>query len=297
MKQKILILGANGMVGHKLFDRLSHEDNLDIYATVRSQPDLGVLAKIGNLSQVTAGVDVAKISNVEKIIKSIKPEWVINCIGITKQLTKEEDPKESIEINALYPHLLAGACKRNSSRMIHFTTDCVFNGSKGNYKETDASDATDLYGRSKFLGEVKYQHCLSIRTSFIGHELGTNHGLVEWFLSQSSEAKGFTEAIYSGMPTVVLADILIKHILPSSKLSGLYHLSATPINKYELLKLVANAYGKKINIKPDATVKIDRSLDSTLLREAIGLQTIAWERMVQIMFEDYQSCNYYRKYN
>ena len=293
MKQKLLILGASGMIGHKLFDALSKQPNLVVWATVRSSEKFTKLFGPKLISHIVSNIDANDFAAISNLLKDIKPDVIINCIGITKQLVKENDPLEAIEINSVFPHRLASLCKEFDIRMIQFTTDCVFNGQKGNYKETDPSDATDLYGRSKYLGEVYYPHCLSIRTSFIGHELGTDYGLLEWFLSQKNVVTGYQCARYSGIPTVLIASILTQYILPNSKLHGLYHISTDPISKYDLLQLFAKSYNKKINIIKDDTVKIDRSLNSERFQQETEYNPLPWEEMIETMHDDFISSDYY----
>lgn len=293
MKQKILILGASGMIGHKLFVELSKESNLDVYATCRSGEKIAGFFDPGLMSKVILDVEANDFQTVTDQLEKIKPDVVINCIGITKKLVSEDNPLETIEINSYFPHRLAHLCENVGARMVQMTTDCVFNGLKGNYIETDPSDATDLYGRSKFLGEVYYPHCLTIRTSFVGHELGASHGLLEWFLTQKNEVQGFKKAIYSGMPTVIIARIISNYILPNPKLHGLYQVASEPISKYDLLHLIAKVYHKTIKINPDDSVRIDRSLDSTLFQKATGHKPMPWEKMIEIMYRDYKSSSYY----
>jgi dTDP-4-dehydrorhamnose reductase len=159
----------------------------------------------------------------------------------------------------------------------------VFSGAKGNYLETDPSDAKDLYGRSKYLGEVDYPHAVTLRTSIVGHELGSAHGLVGWFLAQQGSVRGFTKAIFSGLPTVELARVIHDFVIPNETLRGVYHVSSRAIDKYSLLKLVAEAYGKAIEITPDAKLVIDRSLDSTRFRSAVGYAPPEWDALVAQM--------------
>jgi dTDP-4-dehydrorhamnose reductase len=168
-------------------------------------------------------------------------------------------------------------------RLVHVSTDCVFSGEKGNYRENDPPDAADLYGRTKFLGEVDIPGCVTLRTSIIGHELSGRHGLVEWFLAQEGTVKGFARAVFSGFPTVEMARIVAERILPYERLSGLYHVSSEPISKYDLLRLVAKEYGKRIGIERDEEFACDRSLDSSRFREAIGYEPPAWPELVARM--------------
>lgn len=286
-KQKILILGVTGMVGHKLFFELSKNDNLDVYATSRCTQGLSDFFNQKELTKITTGIDLNNLDWLARLLEKLWPEVIINCVGITKQLVEEDSPSQAIAINALVPHLLAKLCEKNNIRLIQMATDCVFNGQKGNYLETDESDATDTYGRTKFLGEVYYPYCLTVRTSFIGHELTSSHGLLSWFLSQEGETSGYTNAIYSGMPTVAIASVIGQYILPNKKLTGLYHVSTEPISKYDLLVMIAEIYQKKIKIVPDGKVKVDRSLNSDRFRSVTGWQPKAWQDLIEGMYIDY----------
>lgn len=296
MKQrKVLILGVAGMVGHKLFIELSKRPELDVYATTRNIGNLSAIFGPELVKRVRVGIDAHRFETVAHYLEKLRPNVVINCIGITKQLVDDHHPIPAIEINALMPHRLAEACKLQGIRMIQMATDCVFNGSKGNYRESDPSDATDLYGRTKFLGEVYYGHCLTIRTSFIGHEIGTSHGLVEWFLHQDQQASGYTKAIYSGLPTVEIARVMAELIIPNQDLHGLYHVSSDPISKYDLLQLLAHQYAKKIAITPNDTVAINRSLNSDRFRAVTGFRPRSWAESVEIMYEDCTGSRFYAK--
>ncbi|MFH1231915.1 MAG: SDR family oxidoreductase, partial [Planctomycetota bacterium] len=247
-KNKILILGVTGMLGHALFDLLSGHKYLDVHATARSTEGLSRWFPNYLLERIRGDVDADNFDSIIRAIADLKPDVVINCIGIIKQMAAAQDPIISISINALFPHRLALACKAADARMIHISTDCVFDGAKGNYSENDQSNATDLYGRTKFLGEVYYPHCVTLRTSIIGHELKGKHGLIEWFLAQKGKVRGFTNAIYSGFPTAEIARIISEYVITNPDLKGLYQVSSDPISKYELLRLVADKYKKQIEI-------------------------------------------------
>lgn len=282
MKQTVLILGATGMLGHTLLEQLSKRDGLDVFATVRAHGSLeGISERLRE--KIIANVDADNLDSILKALAEIKPDVVINCIGIIKQLAAAKDPLASITINALFPHRLALACKAAGCRLIHISTDCVFSGAKGNYTEDDFSDATDLYGRTKFLGEVDYPHCVTLRTSIIGHELKGCYSLIDWFLAQEGRVNGYTGAIYSGFPTVEMARIIADYVLPDSSLSGLYHVSSEPISKYELLCLVAEIYGKQVEIKPFDDFSCDRSLDSQRFRAVTGYNPLSWRELVETM--------------
>ncbi|MDQ5984371.1 MAG: hypothetical protein CSYNP_00066 [Syntrophus sp. SKADARSKE-3] len=289
MRQKILILGGTGMLGHTLFNILSSDDTLDVYATARTSDGLDLWFSPDLVKKVRIGVDADNFDTVIRALASIRPDVVINCIGLIKQLPMAGDPLSAITINSLLPHRISLICRTAGARMIHISTDCVFDGLKGNYKETDPSNAVDLYGRSKFLGEVAYPHCVTLRSSIIGHELKGRLGLVEWFLAQEGKANGFTKAIYSGFPTVEFARIMMQYVLPNSDLQGVYHVSSSPISKYDLLKLVAARYKKDIEITPYEDFYQDRSLDSSCFRAATGYEPPSWTELVERMYNHYIS--------
>ena len=247
----------------------------------------GLVARLPatNQSQIVTGVDVENVDHLTRLFAQTRPGVVINCIGLVKQLAEADDPLAAIPINALLPHRLARLCDVAGARLIHMSTDCVFTGAKGMYLEGDASDAKDLYGRSKYLGEVDYPHAVTLRTSIIGHELNSAHGLVGWFLAQHGEVKGFTRAIFSGLPTVELARVIRDFVIPRPELHGVHHVSAQPINKYELLRLVARVYGKTIGVTPDDKLAIDRSLDSSRFRGLTGYAPPAWPELIRSMHQ------------
>jgi dTDP-4-dehydrorhamnose reductase len=205
-------------------------------------------------------------------------------VGLVKQLAEAEDPLAALPINALLPHRLSRLCSLVGARLVHISTDCVFSGAKGCYREGDMPDAQDLYGRSKLLGEVTGDaHAITLRTSIIGHEIGRAHGLVGWFLEQSGTVNGYRRAIFSGIPTVELACIIRDRVLPNRQLQGLYHVSAAPIDKLSLLQTVASQYRHAVEIIPDDRVNIDRSLDSSRFRNATGYTPPDWPELVRRM--------------
>ena len=217
-----------------------------------------------------------------KVFMHTFPDVVINCVGLIKQLSDFSDPLKAIPINSMLPHRLARLCE-GRARFIHISTDCVYDGRKGNYVESDSPDARDLYGMSKYIGEVMYPHSITLRTSIIGHELQSKNSLVEWFLSQGPSCKGFKRAVFSGLPAVVLAQIIRDIIIPDKKLSGIYHLAAKPISKYDLLTLIASIYCKSIQIIPDNTYVIDRSLNANKFRIATDYIAPEWPTLIRTM--------------
>lgn len=279
---KVLILGVSGMLGNAMMRTLAQGEGLDVYGTARSASVKRFFAaRLGN--RIYDGVDVENQDSLTGVLAGLKPQVVINCIGLVKQLAQANDPLAVLPINALLPHRLARLCDLGGARLVHVSTDCVFAGTRGNYRESDASDALDLYGKSKFLGEVAYPHTITLRTSIIGHELASAYGLVSWFLSQEGLVKGYRRAIFSGLPAVELSHIVRDIVLPRPTLAGLYHVAAMPIAKFDLLKLVAKAYGKTISIEPDDHVAIDRSLNADRFREATGYVAPAWPDLVAQM--------------
>jgi len=285
----ILILGASGMLGNALLRILSLRPEFDVFATARGSTSLDRWFPSCLMSRIHLGVNADNFDSILIAFGDIRPAVVINCIGVIKQLATAKDPLVTIPTNTLFPHRLALACKASGSKLIHISTDCVFSGSRGMYTEEDVSDAEDLYGRSKYLGEVGYPHCVTLRTSIIGHELGTSYSLVDWFLSQEGKVRGFTKAIYTGFPTVEMARIIADYVIPNESLNGLYQVSSEPISKYDLLKLIAQTYGKQIEIEPFDDFHCDRSLDSLRFRQATGYIPPSWPQLVNDMWNDYSS--------
>lgn len=282
------------MLGHTLFNQLTKRDNFTVYATARNYDGLSEWFAPGLLDKVRGNVDADNFDIIIRTIAGIKPDIVINCIGIIKQLPAAKDHLTSIYINALFPHRLALACEAAGARLIHISTDCVFDGAKGGYTENDPANAADIYGRTKLLGEVGYPHCVTLRTSIIGHELKGEYGLIEWFLAREGKVQGFTKAVYSGFPTVEMARIISEYVIPNSGLSGLYHVSSESISKYDLLKLVAVKYGKEIEIEPDDEFCVDRTLDSAMFRNVTGYISPPWTELVDKMYRDYITAPYYK---
>lgn len=282
--KRVLVLGATGMLGNAVFRFFGQSPDFQVFGSVRSGSSLRFLPEDLH-SQVTMGVDVGNFDQLTGLFAKVKPDIVINCVGLIKQLAESDDPLEAIPINALLPHRLAQLCQIAGGRLVHMSTDCVFSGAKGMYVETDSADSKDLYGRSKYLGEVDQPHAITLRTSIIGHELNSAHSLVGWFLSQKGCVTGFNRAIFSGLPTVEIARIIRDHVVPYPELHGLYHVSAEPINKFNLLKLIAEEYERKIDIHPDDKLIINRSLDSTRFQSATGYKIKPWPELIRNMRE------------
>ncbi len=282
---KVLILGASGMLGSQLLRSFSARKEMDVFVTVRNKDSAEALSGLTRCKNIYEA-DAGQFDTVSSVLHSVHPDIVINCIGVIKQLDEAKDPLPCIEINALFPHLLAKVCADIGARLIHISTDCVFSGQGGMYKESDSPDCSDLYGRTKLLGEMNYPHTLTLRTSIVGHELNSSVSLVDWFLSQEGAVNGFVNAIYSGFPTVEIARIIADYVIPNPELFGLFHVSSEPISKYELLRLIANEYGKKIVINPHEDFYCDRSLDSSRFRKAVGYVPPTWLKLVKQMREE-----------
>ena len=279
---KILVIGASGMIGSTVLRVLSEKEDWLVSGTVRNG-EARRFFSAALAARLVAGVDVEYPDALLKVLDQLRPDVVINCAGLTKHKPAAEDPLLSIPINALMPHRLAGLCKLIGARLLHISTDCVFSGDQGGYTETDFTDARDVYGKSKAMGEVDYPHALTLRTSTIGHELQSTYGLLDWFLAQSTQCHGYKRAIFSGLPTVVFAQIIRDIVIPHKHLSGLYHVAAQPINKYDLLRMIAGIYDKAIEIIPDDRLVIDRSLNADKFHAATGYVAPEWPELIRLM--------------
>ena len=280
----MLVLGASGMLGNAVLRIMADSPGYQVTGTVRSARSAALFPR--DLQRnIAIGTDVENFDSVVSLFAKVRPEVVINCIGLVKQLSEADDPLVALPINALFPHRLARLCAATGARLVHLSTDCVFSGSKGMYLETDVSDAKDLYGRSKYLGEVDYPNAITLRTSIIGHELDGARSLIGWFLSQNGPVKGYRRAIFSGLPTVVVARVIRDYVIPRPDLHGLFHLSAEAINKYDLLKLVASIYDKKIDIVADELLAIYRSMDSSRFTNETGFQPASWPELIKDMYD------------
>lgn len=281
---KILILGSTGMLGSAIFNYFTKE-KLDVWGTARTTDSLKYF-HLNQQDKIIIGIDVLNQDNLVFLLNKVRPNLVINCVGVIKQQGNSKDPLIVLPINSMLPHRLSDLCEMINARMIHVSTDCVFSGNKGMYVEEDISDAEDLYGKSKYIGEVKNkEHVLTIRTSIIGHELNSRYSLIDWFLSQEGKVSGFSKAIFSGLPTIELAKIIKKYIIPNSTLSGMYHISAEPIDKHELLNIVKLIYKKDISIVENKEVILDRSLNSSKFRIKTGYNPPNWNDLIKMMFE------------
>lgn len=275
---KILVLGGDGMLGHQLVESLGSRH--EVQATLRSES-----GRYGAISRylperVHFGINAQDFSTFRRVIETTRPEAVINAVGVVKQRPEADEAIASLEVNALLPHRLATVCTEVGARLIQISTDCVFSGRQGMYREEDFPDADDLYGRGKLLGEVSYENCVTLRTSIIGLELNHKKSLIEWFLAQKGQIKGFRKAIFSGFTTREIARI-IEHVLrhhPGKH--GLYHVSSAPIDKYALLSKLRDRLDRDLQIVADDSFVCDRSLDSTRFRAAFAYDPASWDSML-----------------
>lgn len=282
--KRVLVIGASGMLGNAVLRLFSQSVGYDSFGSVRSHEAMRLLPADLN-AKVINGIDVENIDSLTRLFGIVCPDVVINCVGLVKQLAAAVEPLAAIPLNALLPHRLAQLCAVAGARFVHLSTDCVFSGARGMYTESDVADANDLYGRSKFLGEVDYPHAITLRTSIIGHELDGKRSLVNWFLAQEGSVRGFKRAIFSGLPTVEVARVIRDYVIPHSELHGLYHLSSSPISKYDLLTLIADTYRKSIDINLDEQFVINRSLNSVRFQQATRFRPKSWPELIKSMHD------------
>jgi dTDP-4-dehydrorhamnose reductase len=282
---RILILGGAGMLGHKLAQTL--RGTFDTWVTFRAPASRYERFGIFDPARTIGGVDGSDFDTVVGAVAAVRPDVIVNCIGIIKQLPAAQDPIISLSINSLLPHRLQRLARAAGARLIHLSTDCVFRGTKGMYTEDDLSDAADLYGRSKSLGETSGPGALTLRTSIIGRELETQSGLMEWFLgSRGKRVNAFSRAIYSGFSTQVMSRIIQMVVTKHPDLDGLWQVSSEPITKLDLLGLLRDSFRLEVELVPDSTVVIDRSLDSSRFRALTGFTPPSWPEMVEEMAAD-----------
>ena len=276
VSMNVLILGATGMLGHKMIQVLSKD--FEVFGTTHAA---------SALENIMGDVCADNMGSIRNAIKLTLPHVIVNCIGIIKQRPEANDPLTAISVNALFPHKLARVCKQNDIRLIHMSSDCVFSGKKGYYTETDQSDAEDLYGRSKYLGEIYYPGCITIRTSIIGREFNSKNGLVEWFLSNEGKTvSGYTNAIFSGLTTLELSRVVGKIIKSFPDLTGLYQVASGPISKFSLLQIIKNEYNVDITIEVESNTINNRALNSSKFIKETGIKVPSWEKMVRDMHKD-----------
>lgn len=289
MKHRVMILGTNGMLGSMLVRRWHEQSAFDLFAGVRGAvaPELGA-----GLKACLTGLDASDFgkplqAQLAAFMRQNSIDTVVNCMGLIKQRAGGQDPVQAIAINALFPHQVARVCAAEGARLIHISTDCVFSGEKGSYRETDIPDASDFYGRSKALGEVGVPH-LTLRTSIIGPELESagGLGLMAWLFRQKGPTvPGYSRAVFSGVTTLTLADLISDVIQGGADIAGLFHVASSPIDKFSLLEAINRIFGLGLKVVADAALKIDRSLDASKIQASLGYRPPEWDDQLGALAE------------
>jgi len=294
MTRKILILGATGMLGHVLFRKWSSHPDWQVFGTTRSLAGVEKYFNRIDQERIWDCVDSKNLDSVTHVMTRVRPSIVVNCIRFNQRGGTDNDSGEAKAVNAEFPHRLALLCQTVGARLIQLSTDRVLDGKRRQYLESDPPNATDPYGQSKHLGEVSSSpHCVTLRTSIIGHEIRGHHSLVEWFLRQNDRVEGYTRSIFSGLTSIEMAQVLANFVIPQPGLSGLFHLSTAPISKHDLLVLLASVYSKPKRITPCGRIVCDRSLISTRFQQATGYHPPNWPEMIRDMHQDFTESGFY----
>jgi len=282
---RALVLGGAGMLGHRLWRELT--SRMEAYVALRRPFRDYASLDYFDERRVIDGIDATSDDDLDRALSVARPDVVVNAVGVVKQHREATNTANTIAVNSLLPHRLADRCSDAGARLIQISTDCVFLGTRGSYTEADAPDANDLYGRSKVLGEVSREHCLTVRTSMVGREIRSAHGLIEWFFSQRGRTvPGFTRALFSGLTTLelsrVLADIVERH----PDLHGVWHVAGEPTTKFDLLTIVNDAFGLGSTLEPNDSFVCDRTLDASRFMNATGYKPPTWATMVAELAAD-----------
>ena len=283
---KILILGSNGLVGNTITKYFLQKEDFDVFASIRDCSKLKLFKKEYHKNFLVIK-NILDFDETKNILKKIKPDILINCLGITNKenLLKPDQIENCISINSLFPHKLQRICSVIGTRLIHFSSDCIFSGRKGFYSENDLPDPPDTYGKSKLLGELNYENTLTIRKSVIGHELASKKGLLEWFLGQKDFVYGYKNVMYSGITVLELARVIDEYIIPRNDLEGILNLAGESISKFDLLKTIAAIYKNSTEIIPNETIQINRTLNGSQFNNLTGYKTKSWSSLIKSMYE------------
>lgn len=288
IKTKILILGATGMLGSQVCKYFYNKKKYATICVARSRKKFTLLNSTGKKKIKATFLDLQSLKKTKKMILKLQPDYLINCVGMVKQIMNKQNKKETFFLNTKLPKVLSDLAKSENFKFIHFSTDCVFSGKRGHYRENDVSDYKDYYGKTKYLGENDSINTINLRTSIIGHELNTKIGLLEWFLSSKKKVFGFKNAIFSGLTTLEIAKILEKHIINKNVIKfGTFHISSKPINKYNLLKMISKIYKKDILIVPNYNIKCNRALNSSKFKKITGYNRKNWKEMLIELRKNY----------
>lgn len=288
---RILIFGAGGMIGHKMFQVLRGRGH-EVVGTLFRKPSEYEKFKLFSVNEIIDCLDVAETEKVLALLDEVKPDVVLNCVGITLRKPEIKNFDYAWKINSEFPQRLNAWVTANKAYLVHFSTDCVFSGKDGPYTEDSPKSATDTYGKTKAAGEVTGPYCLTLRGSMIGRELFGKTELLEWALSmKNSQVKGFSKAVYSGVTTNAMAELVHQLLMLPNKLTGIYQVSSNPISKLELLRLINQAYQLNLDIVEDQTFATSKVLSSEKLRKAIGFNCPEWPKMVDEMVKDFFKYN------
>ena len=283
---KIVILGSNGLLGNTISKYFFERADYQTIAVLRNYSKL----KLFNQKYHKNFLIIENILDYDKTkqkLQRLRPDVLINCLGITnkEKIENSRQIENIININSLLPHRLQRICSEMGTRLIHLSTDCIFSGSRGLYSENDIPDPIDIYGRSKLLGELDLENTLTIRKSVIGHELVSKKGLLEWFLNQNRSVQGYKNVIFSGLTVLELAKLIDKYIFPRSDLKGILNISGESISKFDLLKIISDIYNKSIEIIPNQSIKINRTLNSSQFNKLTGYRPNTWPELIKSMYE------------
>ncbi|MBL9030053.1 MAG: SDR family oxidoreductase [Caedimonas sp.] len=277
----ILVLGATGLLGNAVFRVLSESGDCPVFGTIRNvEAQQFFIPELASRLQVVE--DLRDEAQMITLFDLLRPNVVVNCTALGKDTP--QDPMKMVSVFSVLPRRLAHLCRLRQVRLVQISSDGVFSGNRGGYTEDDLPDANDPYGIAKLLGEVEGPGMITLRTSIIGHELFSRNGLLEWFLSQDGECTGYRRVIFSGFPTVALAQVIRDVVLPCPELQGIYHLATSPISKFDLLQLVAQRYSRSTRIVPSDKLVIDRSLSADRFARATGYVAPEWPELIDVMY-------------
>jgi len=283
---KLLILGANGLVGSTFTKYFFERPAYQTIAILRDYSKIKLFNEKyhQNFSVIN---NILDFDETKKKLQGLRPDILINCLGITNKqnLVNSNQIENIININSVLPHRLQRICADLDVRLIHLSTDCIFSGNKGFYTENDIPDPIDLYGRTKLVGELDFENTLTIRKSVIGHELVSRKGLLEWFLHQNNSVQGYKDVFFSGLTVLELAKLIDKYIFPRTDLKGILNISGESISKFDLLKIISDIYNKSIEIIPNQSIKINRTLNSSRFNKLTGYKPNSWPVLIKSMYE------------
>lgn len=282
---RVFLVGANGMLGATLFRYLGGDDAIHLCGSMRGDPSRSTIASLprGPNTKLLGGLSGPDSEQFAQAVADFSPDVIVNCVGWRRRPQNVAETAEMIAANSLWPHRLAALAAQKGARMVHFSTDGVFSGRRGHYREADTPDPVDAYGCSKWLGEPDYRHCLTLRTSMIGHAFFESDQLVDWLVRQKGAIHGYRNAIFSGLPTIEIANIVKTIVLPRVELSGVWHLASAPISKFDLIEMIAERYELHVEVAAVDEPVIDRSLDPTRFRETTGYIAPPWPELVDRM--------------